>query len=298
VSKIPRHAQSSTYADYLWADFAGAIPELNFRKYTFVVYDKTLSTDNYAITDRNGWGNLGGKTAPWNPAWLPNAGSDGQAIVLDPASGTEWDFWQMLIDNTAKTITIGNGNKCPGDYFLNNWDDPATKCVGSRGAGIQYLAMLVRPWEIEQGVIEHALSMPIKGTSGTFYVAPATKLEHPGKIGTIPTGMRFALDVTATEIDIYVDSLSGIRENNRRAIKIILTALKNYGWFITDTSGSSMLHFEGPESAQAAWEGIGVLPSQAFNGLEYPRFALRNFMTRAQIITFVPSDQYPASAYQ
>lgn len=297
VAKVPLHPESKKYADALWGDFAGAIPELNFRKYTYAVYDATKATDRYVIKDLNGWGNLNGKTIPWNPLWQQNAGTDAQAIILDAPSGTEWNLWKMVVDNSTKQITIGNGNLCPGDYLTNNWDNKATKCTGSRGVGINYLAMLVRPWEIEKGKIEHALSMPISGTSGSFYVAPATKLEHPGKVGPIPEGMRFALNVTYQEIDTYVNSLTSLRAENRRAIKIILTALKDYGWFITDTAGSSMLQFEAPESAQAEWERIGVLPGQASGGLEYPRFALRNFLTQSRIMTFVPSDQYPASAF-
>jgi len=153
--------------------------------------------------------------------------------------------------------------------------------------------MLVRPWEIEQGKIEHALSMPIKGTSGQFYVAPATKLEHPGKVGTIPEGMRFALNVTYAEIDTYVNSLTALTPAKKKAIRVILVALKDYGWFITDTAGGHALHFEAPESAQAEWERIGVLPGQSIGGIEHPRFTLHQFLTQDRIITIVPSDQYP-----
>jgi hypothetical protein len=293
VAKVPRHPESAKFAKFLWTDFAGAIPELNFRKYTYAVYDAAKATGWYTVKDLNGWGNLNGKTVPWNPLWAQNAGTDAQAIILDAATGTEWNLWQMVVNNTAKTITVGNGNKCPGDYRTNNWDNRLTKCTGSRGAGINYLACLVRPWEIEQGKIEHALSMPIKGTSGQFFVAPATKLEHPGKVGTIPEGMRFALAVTYAEIDAYVASLTTLRAEIKRAVKIVLVALKDYGWFITDTAGAAHLQFEAPESAQPEWERLKVLPGQAFGGGEFPRHALYGIMTQARIVAFVPSDQYP-----
>jgi hypothetical protein len=293
VANLPLHAESKKYADFLWADFKGTMPEFNFRKYTFPVYDATKATDMYVIKDTNNWGNLNGKMVPFNPAWLPNAGTDAQAIVLDPATGKEWDMWEMVVDTSAKQITIGNGNLCPGDYLTNNWDTKSTQCTGSRGVGINYLAMLVRPWEIEQGKIEHALSMPIVGTSGSFYVAPATKLEHPGKVGTIPEGMRFALNVTYDEIDTYVNSLTALTAAKKKAIRVILVAMKDYGWFVTDTAGGHTLHFEAPESAQAEWERIGVLPGQSIGGVEYPRFTLSKFLTQDRIVTIVPSDQYP-----
>lgn len=293
MANLPRHPESAKYAEYLWNDFAGKIPELNFRKYTFPVYDATKATDQYVIKDTNNWGNLNGKTVPFNPTWKPNAGTDSQIIILDPATGKEWNLWEVVVDTASKQITIGNGNLCPGDYLTNNWDNKATKCTGSRGVGINYLAMLVRPWEIEQGKIEHALSMPIIGTSGQTYVAPATKLEHPGKVGNIPEGMRFALNVTYAEIDTYVNSLTALTAAKKKAIRVILVALKDYGWFVTDTAGGHTLHFEAPESAQAEWERIGVLPGQSVNGIEHPRFTLYPFLTKERIITIVPSDQYP-----
>lgn len=293
VTNLPLHPESKKYADFLWTSFNGTMPEMNFRKYTYPVYDATKATDQYVVKDTNNWGNLNGKLIPFNPAWLPNAGTDAQAIILDPATGREWNLWSMTVDTAAKQITVGNGNLCPGDYFINNWDNKATKCTGSRGIGVNYLAMLVRPWEIEAGKIEHALSMPIVDTSGSFYVAPATKLEHPGKVGNIPEGMRFALKVTDQEIDDYVNSLAALSTQKKRAIKIILTAMKDYGWFVTDTAGGHALQFEAPESAQSEWERLGVLPGQSTGGIEYPRFTLQKFLTQDRIITIIPSDQYP-----
>ncbi|AKV00417.1 hypothetical protein AKJ09_07080 [Labilithrix luteola] len=297
VKDIPVHPQSATYAGYLWNDNSTNVPErdfeLNFRKYTYPVYDATLATDSYAVVDQNAWGNLGGTSVPFNPAWRPNDGTDAQLILLDPTTGREWDLWGVVVDVNAKKLTIGNGNLCPGDYFTNDWDDPKTKCTGSRGVGINYLAMLVRPWEIAQGKIEHALSLPIVGTSGTTFVAPATKLEHPGKAGNIPEGMRFALNVSEQDIDAYVATFTGIRPQLKDALRVILVALKDYGWFVTDTAGGTAFQFEAPESAASDWQNAGVLPAQSSGGRELPRFLLSGFITQTRIAAYVPSDQYP-----
>jgi Predicted solute binding protein len=293
VAGLPLHAESAKYAEYMFNDFGGTMPEMNFRKYTYPVYDASKATDSYVVKDTNNWGNLNGKTIPFNPAWKQNAGTDAQIIIVDPVSGKEWNLWEVVIDSSAKQITIGNGNLCPGDVFTNNWDTKATKCTGSRGVGINYLAMLVRPWEMEQGKIEHALSMPIIGTSGASYVAPATKLEHPGKVGNIPEGMRFALKITYEEIDAHVATLTGLTAAKKKAVKTILVALKDYGWFVTDTAGGHAFQFEAPESAQSEWERIGVLPDQNFGGVGYPRFMMSKFLTKDRIITIAPSDQYP-----
>jgi hypothetical protein len=98
--------------------------------------------------------------------------------------------------------------------------------------------MLVRPEEIMQGEIRHALSMPIRNTDGKLSVAPATKIEHPSHPGDqIPEGMRFALKLTDEQIDEWTASLpKHLPEVTRYSARVIATALRDYGWFITDTS--------------------------------------------------------------
>jgi hypothetical protein len=112
----------------------------------------------------------------------------------------------------------------------------------SRGVGLPYLAMLVRPEEIEQGEIRHALSLTIRNTDGAIAVPPATKLEHPDwRYDGIPLGMRFALNVTDEQIAEWLET---VPEQYRRAGGIIARALRDYGCFITDTAGSAHFQFE------------------------------------------------------
>lgn len=308
VADIPIHPNSDYYVNELWNEFPKGVPgtsgypntpEFNYRNYTFPVYNAQEATEEYTVHPTRPWGNLHGQKIPFHPSWKPAMGTDAQIIILDPISGVEWNMINVDIDHEAKTVAVENGNRCAGDYWTNNWDDPATQTSGSRGVGINYLAMLVRPWEIEQGVIEHALSMPIKSTSGTEYFPPATKLEHPGKEGNIPEGARFSLDVTYLEIDEHVNAIEGASPGLRKGVRALLVAMKDYGWFITDTAGGQSLHLEAWESAQDEWKRLGFTElfgvSHRLYGrtLQHPRFSLYGFLTKDRIRLHVPSDQYP-----
>jgi hypothetical protein len=157
--------------------------------------------------------------------------------------------------------------------------------------------MLVRPEEIQLGQVDHALAMAIRNTSGVSFVPPATKLEFPGRPDGVPEGMRFALDMTDEEVDQWVRSLpAAIPEGMRRFARIIAIALRDYGWFITDSSGGAHLKFEAVESALADWQTLGVLPSVRDPDrplLTFPRRLLTGLFTVDRIYALVPSDRYP-----
>jgi hypothetical protein len=229
---------------------------------------------------------------------MPADGTDAQVIVLDTLLGYEWNLWQVSFDGSTIHATNGNlvqageekgDGGSPGNYWVKE-----SGFIPSRGCGIQYFAMLVVPEEIEQGEIRHALSMPIRNTDGEFYVPPATKLENPDHpSGGIPEGMRFALDVSDAEIEAWVASFpASLPESTRQSARVIARALRDYGWFITDSSGGADLQFEDYHTAGAEWRELG-LGESILDWKEYPRDLLDGLLTRERIYALVPSDQYP-----
>ncbi len=290
VGGLPRHPESSRYAGLLWDDGSerpGNI-NLNFEDYTYPVYEVDQATGRFPI--RIKWDTpLDGQLIPWNPKWRAATGTDAQVIILDPKSGREWDLWQAKFD--GKYVRATNANLVPGSYW--------TREVGfapSRGAGIPYLAMLVRPAEIECGEISHALSMPIRNSDGDFYVAPATKLEHPDHPSGIPEGMRFAIDVSDEDIENWLAELpEEVSERTRQSARIIGRALRDYGWFITDSAGGAHLQFEYRGTAGAEWKRLGLDHKEVDEYHVYPRDLLDGLLTRERIYAIVPSDEYPPS---
>ncbi len=302
VTGLPLHPKSEHYCDLLWngatADRPGNF-NLTFDDYTYPVYEVAAATGEFPV--RTKWRtNLDGKTMPWNPEWKPPPGSDAQIIVLDPATGREWNLWQVRFD--GKTIQATNGNLVQRSEDAGDGEEPGdyrTKENGfrpSRGIGIQYLAMLVRPHEIREGVIRHALSMPIKNPDGTVFVPPATKLENYQDRGLpgIPDGLRFSLAVTNSEIDAWIAGLpANLPDETRRAARIIAVALRDYGWFITDTSGAAHFQFEARVTAARDWAELGLGPLGTIRWKDYPRDLLDGLITRERLRAHVPSNQYP-----
>jgi hypothetical protein len=290
VAGLSRHSRTNVYAERLWEDgskTAGNI-NLSFDEYTYPVYHTDQANGQYPV--RINWNSpLEGKVIPWHPNWRPAKGTDAQVIILDPDTGREWDLWQVKFD--GRTVRATNGNLVPGNYW--------TREVGfkpSRGAGIPYLAMLVRPYEIECGEIPHALSMAIRNTDGDSYVAPATKLEHPDHGPGVPEGMRFALDVSDADIEAWLAELpEEVPEATRQSARIIGRALRDYGWFITDTAGSAHLQFEYRGTAGDQWERLGLGHLEVDDFHVYPRDLLDGLLKKERIYAIVPSDDYPPS---
>ena len=187
------------------------------------------------------------------------------------------------------TVRASNGSLVPGDYRTYEGGNRP-----SRGVGIQYLAMLVRPQAVAAGTIDHALSMPIRNPDGAVFVAPATKLEHPDYPPGIPEGTRFALDVGDAEIEAWIASLPAeLPPATRRAARTIAVALRDYGWFITDTAGGATFQFEANVTAGDEWRALGLAENVLSEDRVYPRDLLDGLLTRERVYAIVPSDQYP-----
>ncbi|MEM9975243.1 MAG: hypothetical protein AAF771_13780 [Pseudomonadota bacterium] len=301
VDGLPIHDDSEELATKLWNDTGTDRADRNFNinntSYTYPVYEVTEDTPTMTVESRNGWGNLDGEEIPFDPSWEPAPGSDAQIIILDPATGREWNLWQAEVN--GDTVTVSNGNLVEGMGGSDSYFDREVGFGPSRGVGIQYLAMLVRPEEVALGEIQHALSLPIQNTSGAEFAAPGTKIEHPGvRMDGIPEGTRFSLDVTYDEIDEHIASLPDeVPDVTKESLRTIMVAMKDYGWFVTDTSGGTHFQLESTTSAQEEWEALGMIDFEV-GGKVYPRDALDGLITEDRLITYAPSDEYDYDAIE
>jgi hypothetical protein len=290
VAGMPQHPDSTLLARKCWnsrSDMPGNI-NLSFDEYTYPVYDAAKANGTYPVVVRKDWGsNLKGQRIPFNGAWRASSGSDGQMIILDPATGREWNLWRGSFNNGA--VYIDNGNLVPGSYWTRADGYPP-----SRGCGIPYLAMLVRPQEVALGAIEHALSMPFKGIHKSLFVAPATKTDGPtapyALADGVPEGTRFALRVTDAEIEAWLATLP-IYSTGKQSARVIARAMRDYGFIVTDNAGSAHLQFEDRRTAGAQWAALGLGKVSA-GGKEFPRDLLDGLLKEERIYALAP----PASA--
>ena len=99
---------------------------------------------------------------------------------------------------------------------------------------------------------------------------------------TLPSGTRFALQMTPAQIEQWLDS-RGYTGAKRNTARVFATALVNYGWFITDTTCyAADFQVQGganPETA-AAWRSLGIDD----DGREF----LWGLITRDRIWTVAP----------
>ena len=289
VAELKRHPNSRELVRRLWfegSDRPGNF-NLSFDAYTYPVYEAADASGLFEVrTARKK--PLNGHKIPWNPTWKPAPGTDAQAIIIDQKTGAEWDLFQVVFD--GKFIHARNASRIPGDYRKRE-----VGFVPSRGAGIPYLAMLVRGQEVLEGEIRHALTLTARNTDGVLFVPPATKLEWPGsRRDGIPEGTRYALDISDAEIEQWIRNLPNeLPKEAKRSARTIARALRDYGCFVVDSSGVTKMQFESRLTAGAIWDQVGLARMQ-IGWKAYPRDLLDGLFTPDRLYAIVPSDQYPS----
>jgi hypothetical protein len=228
----------------------------NPRQYTYPVYYVTRDTPRRTVTIRGWFSNVvdGGKRLLNQRAGstmlpIPDgaeaaAGSDAQIIMVDPATGDEW--------GASELERAGDGFEAWNAYhYSTRWSgvppsDDAGQPFWLRGAGVPYLAGLVRPCEIRRGRIDHALAFAYDAPSSD-HVYPATKSDGGGPQDALPQGSRLQLDPTLTQEDLAKLGCAG-------PCFTIARALQRYGMYVIDNSGRPkvMLEYDGT----ARWNGL------------------------------------------
>lgn len=206
---------------------------------------------------------------PIPPNATPSSGSDAQMIIIDKTTYDEYDLWG--VQRTETGWVVNNGS-----VYNILWDGMPTE-YGSRGAKVPYFAGLIRPWEIIQGRIEHALAFgypePSKEPRCVF---PASGTDGKSTLPyAIPEGARLQLDPSLTEVDFDAMGLD-------RTGKIIARALQVYGMFLIDYSGRPKIYVEDLSNnpyATQLWTNpelnltsktISNIPYTSFRVLELP----------------------------
>lgn len=118
--------------------------------------------------------------APIPPGARAAKGSDSQIVIWDPSTGEEWGFWQ------ARPLPDGSWAAVNGYRYNTRWSAVPPSGFISRGAGVPYLVGLVRPWEIAQGRIEHAIALGINYPNLLMFFLRPKVTESPSSPITFP----------------------------------------------------------------------------------------------------------------
>jgi hypothetical protein len=205
---------------------------------------------------------------PIPPNAQPSPDTDGRMIIIDKSTFAEYDLWRAA--RVEDGWVAGSGS-----IYNIQWDGmPAVN--NSRGSGIPSYAGLIRPWEILQGKIEHAIAFGYTEPAIDKCVFPASKTDGDSLLHyAIPEGARLQLDPTLTDADFD-------RMGLNRTGKIIARALQEYGMISVDHSGSFKIYIEDLENnpfATHQWtdpelnltkDTLSSIPYTSFRVLELP----------------------------
>lgn len=258
-------------------------------QYTYPVYYAGKRTPRVRVRTRDWYSRVHGKgrrlenrragipRVPLPRRARPAAGTDAQIIVIDRRTGAEWNLSEVsLRSGRPRARNVGRYNLA--------WSGvPPRASDGDpwwlRGAGVPYLAGLVRPCEIALGRIPHALALA-HPRAAAGHVHPATKSDglpewsiSPNARGFdagggLPEGSRLQLDPSITEATIRGDwGCDG-------ACLTIARALQDYGMYLIDSGNRPkvMVEYEGT----ARWRGaitaetVSPIPLTAFRLVEEP----------------------------
>ena len=272
IGAVPAYdAQSEFYLTSIQGTLSS-----NPEEYTFPVYEIGVNTPR-ATVPLDGWfSQVGGGGSfltnqragtvdfPIPPGAGPAAGDDAQVIMVDPLTGDEWGASSLTPD-------LAGGWTAWNAYLYNTaWSgvpprDASERPFFPRGAGVPYLAGLVRPCEIARGRIDHALAFAYDYPLDA-YVYPATKSDGNGlDPNDLPEGARLQLDPSLTEAEIRSWGCTG-------PCMTVAKALQTYGMYLIDNSGRPkiMFEFEGTAKWDSRIEAHSVraIPISALKLLE------------------------------
>ena len=158
----------------------------------------------------------------------------------------------------ARWPITGWGANCP----------PGRHCIGAVAAGFAMLGGSVRPEEIAQGHIDHALALLTPATKSGYIACPATNTDgKSSNANAIPEGARVQLDPA-----FNVDPQSWTAWE-----KTIAHALQTYGAYVVDTGGAMALYgVTDMNQGNVTWSSVGMTKAPSLFNLPGAASASRN----------------------
>jgi hypothetical protein len=174
-------------------------------------------------------------------------GSDHHLVVVN--GNQELDMWEASYNASndtwsADVIAVND---------LYGWGASCAEgqhCQGSVASGVAALGGLVRPEEIAQGQINHALAFITPATRSGYIACPATHTDGVMSSSTaLPEGALLQLDPS-----FNVDA-----QNWPAWEKMIAKALQTYGAYVVDTSGAIAIRGVTEQNlGTTTWASVGV----------------------------------------
>lgn len=236
-------ANTASYAPNIYfVNEQTPLSQVKLREYSFrnVINDQQIS-----------YGEPGGIVLlPLPDNAKPSPGTDGQLAVINLDTREEWGM------NEGEKVADGLWQA--GGVYRYHIDSSGVppKGFGQRGAGIGQVAGIVRPCEVDRGIIGHAVTLAYdspcapevcKANGWPEVIPPFTKTDGAGQEKyDIPEGARLVIDPDIPLEEVY-EACSGVSG----CIAWVLN-MQYFGGFIVDKSDHPKTYAEG--NATANWD--------------------------------------------
>jgi hypothetical protein len=233
-------------------------PNLALHSWGVAVAEAHPSDTRYTVPCTSGWSctldDLGPFGIPLTAK--PDPSGDGHLAIYDPVSKNEWDMWRAACCWSA---SAGSSESMLGAGTIKGGT------ASGDAANLPLLGGVIRPEEILQGHIDHALVFGVPGIGQGAPVCPATHNAPTTSDPTAPReGQKFQLDPT---IDVGSLSIPSWEKTVARAMQV-------YGMYLRDNGGTLGLYGENPISrGYDAWAnvGLGGMGSAPLAGIPWAR---------------------------
>ena len=216
------------------------------------VYYATSSTPRSSMTCTKDWGvcDLERMSVPIPDGAVASTGYDRNMVVVDRAAEKVYEFWQY--DGNRRTTSWGAVLPLRGSG--TGGAESGQGRHGATGAGVSRLAGLIRPDELAQGRINHALVGPTGYSCKATYRYPAVKSDGSSTASNcIPEGARVQLDPS-----VNCTAPPGIEQWEITVCR----ALKEYGWYNIDNGNVGVegfgIQFENPAGETDVYRNMGI----------------------------------------
>src|SRR5262249_6777676 len=156
--------------------------------------------------------------------------------VYDPRTNLELDMWQAVYDANSDTWTAGSRSVTPASWGAAC--GLGQHCAGGGvAAGLHESGGGIRPQEIGQGHIDHALVISMPHVRADYLACPATN-------NWAPQGSRYAHDPNALPLGAHI-RLSPTFDVSAQPWpqweKVVAVALQQYGAYVADLDATATL---------------------------------------------------------
>jgi hypothetical protein len=162
----------------------------------------------------------------------PNPLYDGWFTIISPNGRTAYDLWRArrLADRSISFQYMriwnldGSGYGAPGQS-------------SARGSGLPLFAGLIRPQELQNGQIDHALAISVPAPATRNYVPPASTTDGNGATDSLPEGARIRLKANA-----QLHPQTPLTPQRLRLADALMWTLRTYGAIVVGRAAVPTLY--------------------------------------------------------